>query len=209
MPRSLAWALSAVFHPLLVPFYLFYLVCYQLPGVLLLPALPNRWLVLAVVWGFTFVLPTLGSVALIAFGLLDSLQMPQRGQRPWPLLLATSSFGAAAWLLHRPGMFDPLLPQMMTGMALAVGLTFLVTLRWKISAHGVGMGGAVGLLAVLHLSQEASSGAVWWLAGSLVVAGAVGSARLALNAHTPGQVWAGLALGAGLVLGFSAGLALG
>ncbi|MBX0292570.1 hypothetical protein K3G63_19155 [Hymenobacter sp. HSC-4F20] len=201
-------ALSALFHPLLVPFYLFYLVCYQLPGVVVLPPTPDRWLVLAVVGGFTFILPTLGSIVLLKFGVVDSLEMPLRQQRAWPLLLAAVSFGAAAWLLRRPGLFDPLLPQMMTGMTLAVGLTFLITLRWKISAHGVGMGGAVGLLAVLHLGQKAEPETVWWLAGTIVLAGAVGSARLALNAHTSGQVWAGLALGAGLVLGLSAGVAL-
>ncbi|GGG44518.1 hypothetical protein [Hymenobacter glacieicola] len=209
MTRGFATALSAVFHPLLVPFYLFYIVCYQLPGVVILPPLPDRWLVLAVVWGFTFLLPCLGTVVLIKFGLVDSLQMPEREQRAWPLLLAASSFGAAAWLLHRPGLFDPLLPRMMTGMTVAVLLTFLLTLRWKISAHGVGMGGAAGLLAVLHLSEPDSGPTVWWLAGTILAAGAVGSARLALNAHTEAQVWAGLALGAGLVLGVSAGLALG
>ncbi|WP_139924933.1 hypothetical protein [Hymenobacter sp. DG01] len=208
MPRAVATALSAVFHPLLVPFYLFYIVCYQLPGVLLLPALPDRWLVLAVVGGFTFALPSLGAAMLVKLGLVDSLEMPLRQQRALPLLLAATSFGAAAWLLHRPGLFDGLLYQIMAGMTLAVLLTFLITLRWKISAHGVGMGGAVGLLALLHLGGTSGVPGVWWLAGTVVTAGAVGSARLALNAHTTTQVWAGLALGAGLVLGFGAGLAL-
>ncbi|WP_460614883.1 MULTISPECIES: hypothetical protein [Hymenobacter] len=209
MSRALATALSAVFHPLLVPSYLFYIVCYQLPGAVLLPPLPDRWLVLAVVWGFTFVLPSLGTLTLVQFGFVDSLELAKRQQRAWPLLLAAVSFGAAAWLLHRPRLFDALLPQMMIGMTVAVLLTFLITLRWKISAHGVGMGGSVGLLALLHLGGMAGPGAVAWLAGTIMVAGAVGSARLALNAHTEAQVWAGLALGAGLVLGFGAGLLLG
>lgn len=209
MNKQLATALSAIFHPLLVPFYLFYLVCYQLPGVLLYPPLPDRWLVLAVVGGFTFLLPSLGAAALVYYGLVDSLEMPQRQQRAWPLLLAATSFAAAAWLLYRPALFDSLLYYMMAGMAVAVLLTFLITLRWKISAHGVGMGGAVGLLAVLHLGGTAGAAGLWWLMGVVLVAGAVGSARLALNAHTTAQVWAGLALGAGLVLGFGTGLALG
>jgi hypothetical protein len=207
--RGLAMALSALFHPLLVPSYLYYIVCYQLPGVVLHPLLPDRWIVLAVVLLFTLVLPTIGSVALLRFGLIDSLEMPVRQQRAWPLLLATISFSVVAFLLHRPALFDALLGQMMTGMSLAVGLTFLITLRWKISAHGVGVGGGLGLLALLYLGGAAGSLALWWLLGSVLVAGAVLSARLALNAHTEAQAWAGLALGAGLVIGFGAGLAAG
>jgi hypothetical protein len=207
--RGLATALSALFHPLLVPSYLYYIVCYQLPGVVFSPLLPDRWVVLAVVWLFTFILPTVGSVALLRFGLIDSLEMPARRQRAWPLLLATISFSVAAVLLHRPALFDALLGQMMAGMALAVGLTFLITLRWKISAHGVGVGGGLGLLALLYLGGAAGSLVLWWLLGSVLVAGAVLSARLALNAHTEAQAWAGLALGVGLVLGFGAGLAAG
>ncbi|SNC77227.1 hypothetical protein SAMN06265337_3809 [Hymenobacter gelipurpurascens] len=203
-------ALSALFHPLLVPSYLYYIVCYQLPGVVLRPLLPDRWVVLGLVLLFTFVLPTVGSVALLRLGLIDSLELPARQQRAWPFLLATVSFSVAAVLLHRPALFDALLGHMMIGMALAVGLTFLITLRWKISAHGVGVGGALGLLILLYIGGVSTGGlALWWLLGMVLVAGAVLSARLALNAHTEAQVWAGLALGAGLVLGFGAGLAAG
>lgn len=201
--------LSAVFHPLLVPSYLFYVVCYQLPGVVLRPLLPDRWLVLGVVLLFTFVLPAAGTAVLLYAGLVDSLELPLRQQRAWPLLLAAASFGAASFLLRRPEFFDALLGQMMVGMTIAVLLTFLITLRWKISAHGVGMGGAAGLLLLLYLGGLEQTNIVWWLTGAVVLAGAVSSARLALNAHTQAQVWAGLALGGGLVLGFGAGLLLG
>ena len=205
--RTLATVLSAVFHPLLVPFYLFYIVCYQLPGVLVRPALPERWLVLVVAGVFTFGLPALGTGLLVYLGLADSVELRHRRQRTWPLALAAFSFGAAAGLLHRPLLFDALLFEMAAGMALAILLTLGITLRWKISAHGVGMGGALGLLALLHLSGAAGPAGVGWLVGAAVVAGAVGSARLALEAHTPAQVWAGFGLGLAVVLGFGAGAA--
>lgn len=208
MNKHLATLLSAVFHPLLVPSYLFYIVCYQLPGVISYPTQPNRWQVTGLVLGFTLVLPALGTAALLWRGVVSSLELRERRQRPLPLLLATVSFGAAAVLLGRfPAASDALLVQMMAGMTGAVLLTLLISLRWKISAHGVGMGGAVGLLALLHLGGQTGEAALWWLVGSVVLAGAVLSARLALDAHTPAQVWAGFGMGAGLVLGFSLGLA--
>lgn len=210
MNRLLATILSSVCHPLLVPGYLFYVVCYQLPGVVLRPALPDRWLVLGVVLLFTFLLPSLGTALLLWGGYVSSLELRERRQRPLPLLLAVIGFGTAALLMGRyPQAFDGLLVQMMAGMTLAVLLTLLISLRWKISAHGVGMGGTVGLLALLFLGGEAGSTIIWWLMGSIVLAGAVMSARLALNAHTPEQVWAGFGLGASLVMGFGVGLALG
>lgn len=202
-------ALSAVFHPLLIPSYLYYIICYQLPGVVLYPLLPDRWLVLGVAFGFTFLLPSLSAGLLYWLGAIDSLELYERRQRALPLLAAVLSFGAAGWLLaHFPVAVDNLLRYMMDGMAMAVLLTLLISLRWKISAHGVGVGGAVGLLTLLHLSGLADQAALWWLLGSILLAGAVLSARLYLQAHTPAQVWAGLVLGVGLVAGVGIGVAL-
>ena len=209
--RSFATFLSWVCHPLLLPSFLFYVVGYQLPGVVRYPLLPDRWQLMGLVVLFTFVLPALGTTLLLRGGLITgSLALRERQQRPLPLLLATLSFGTAALLLNSiPQLFDALLRHMMTGMALAVFLTLLISLRWKISAHGVGAGGAVGLLGLLYLGNQGGSVTLWWLLGSLLLARAVLSARLALAAHTPAQAWAGFGLGVGLVLGVGAGLALG
>lgn len=208
MNRHLATFLSSVCHPLLLPTYLFYVVCYQLPGVVLYPTLPDRWVVTGLVLLLTFAVPAVGSALLLWRGYIGSLTLRERGQRPLPFLLATLSFAVAAVQLARfPQQFDALLRLMMVGMTVAVALTLLISLRWKISAHGVGMGGAVGLLALLYLSQEGGPATLWWLAGSILLAGAVLSARLALDAHTPAQVWAGFGLGIALVAGMGVGLA--
>lgn len=153
---------------------------------------------------FTLVLPSVGTAFLLWQGVVKgNLELRERQQRPLPFLLAALSFGAATFLLYSaPQTFDSLLRFMMLGMTLAVVLTLLISLRWKISAHGVGVGGAVGLLTLLYTSGSGHTVALWWLLGSILLAGAVLSARLALNAHTPAQVWVGFALGAGLVLVF-------
>lgn len=202
----MATAFSLAFHPLLVPSYLFYVVCYQLPGVVAQPALPDRWIVLAIVFGFTFLLPASGTGALYWFGYLDSLLLRERAQRPLPLLLATISFAAAALILHQPP-FSPLLGRMMLGMTLAVLLTLFISLRWKISAHGVGGGGSFGLFLLLHLMNVAGGAGLWWLLASALLAFAVLSARLALDAHTPAQAWAGMGLGISVVMGLVLGVA--
>ncbi|WP_426489972.1 hypothetical protein [Hymenobacter sp. 102] len=196
MKKRLATLLSAVFHPLLVPSYLAGLVELQQAS-----GGSRFWAVVV----FTFVLPTGAALLLLRLGRIDSLEMPRRQQRAWPLGLAALSFGAGAGWLHWQHA-APALVVGLAGMALAVLLTFLITLRWKISAHGVGMGGAAGLLLALHQQHRIS---LEWVLVSAGLAAAVGWARLVLRAHTPAQVWAGLALGLSVALGCSAVLALG
>jgi membrane-associated phospholipid phosphatase len=166
--------------------------------------------VLAIIFVLTFLLPSLATGVLYWFGQVESVTLPERRQRPLPFLVAVVSFAAAMLVLRQAGdAFDPLLNQMMAGMTLAVLLTFLISLRWKISAHGVGVGGALGFLSVLQMSALSGESGVWWLIAIILLAGSVMSARLALNVHTPAQVWAGLTLGVSVVLGFGLGLAMG
>jgi len=207
LKRLVATLLSAAFHPLLLPSYLFYLVCYQLPGVVHYPLPAARGQLMALVVLFTFVLPAVGTALLLWTGAVQgNLELRERQQRPLPLLLAVLCFGGAALYLYCiPQAFDALLRHMMIGMTLAVLLTLLISLRWKISAHGVGVGGATGLLALLYIGGSAT---LWWLLGSVALALAVVCARLILHAHTPAQAWVGLGLGLILVLGFGLGLTL-
>lgn len=211
MNRATALLLSAVFHPLLLPSYLFYLVCFALPGLVLYPIQAKRWQLLSFVMVFTFLLPSIGTALLLRQGLIEgNMELRERRQRPLPFLLTTISFGTATLLLNStPQAIDPLLRYMLLGMTLAVLLTLLVSLRWKISVHGVGVGGTVGLMTVLYVSGNSPAVyTIGWLLASILLSVVVLRARLALNAHTPAQVWAGFVLGTGLVLGFGAGLML-
>ena len=195
MPRWLAHGLSGVFHPLLVPSYLVGALLWGAPTLFTL-APAGRLPVVAVVVITTFLLPALGTLVLVRAGRVASLLMPDHRERSGPLLLALAGFAAAARLLLA---VEPLLGLTMALQAVAVALTWGITRYWLISAHGVAMGGAVGL--VLLLGRLVPGSSAWPLAAVLMLAGAVGTARLALDAHTEEQVWAGLALGLGVGVG--------
>ena len=199
MPRWLAQGLSGVFHPLLVPTYLVAALLWGAPASLFSLAAEARPHVLAVVVISTFLLPALGTYALVRTGRVASLLLPNHRERSGPLLLALVGFAVAARVL---GAVEPVLGLALGLQAVAVALTWLISRYWLISAHGVAMGGTVGL--ALLLSRLVPGGSVWPLAGALALAGAVGTARLALDAHTPAQVWAGLALGLGVGAGAAA-----
>jgi hypothetical protein len=196
MSRWLAHTLSIVFHPLLVPSYLTYGLLYYGPGGLLAVPAEGKPLLLGLVTSCTLGLPALGTYALVRAGRATSLLLTGRGERHGPLLLALAGFALAARLLWG---VEPVMGLALALQAVAVGLTWLITRHWLISAHGVGMGGTIGLM--LLLGRLAPGSSTWPLAGALVVAGAVGAARLELEAHTEAQVWAGLALGLGVGLG--------
>ena len=195
MPRWLSHGLSGVFHPLLVPSYLVAALLWGAPGAFtVVPA--ARLAVLAVVALSTFLLPALGTYAMVRAGRVASLLLPHHRERSAPLLFALAGFAGAARLLWGVA---PVLGLTLALQAVAVALTWAITRYWLISAHGVAMGGAVGL--ALLLGRLVPGASAWPLAGALVLAGAVGAARLALDAHTEAQVWAGLALGLGVGAG--------
>ena len=77
------------------------------------------------------------------------------------------------------------------------GTSFLVsgiTLKFKISVHSVAASSVVGFLLAVMLVR-AESDLLYPLITAIVLAGAVMSSRLYLNAHTPAQVGYGCLLG--------------
>jgi membrane-associated phospholipid phosphatase len=201
--RTFAFFLSVALHPLLVPTYLVALLCYGfVPGSTGLSVAADKAILLLQVWGLTFWLPGLLCWLLYKAGYISSVELYERRQRPLPLLIAALSFAAATWRVAQLP-HGSLLVTVLNAMTIAVLLTLCITLRWKISAHGVGMGGAVGLLLWLRLAlpySTAPAAVTPWLLTGLGLAAAVAWARLALRAHTPAQILAGLGLGTAVAL---------
>jgi membrane-associated phospholipid phosphatase len=197
LKNRLAYGLSVLLHPLLVPTYLLLLLCYGLPASLGLPPGTVLPLILPLqAWLLTFVLPGLLIWLLARRGFISSVDLPDRRQRTVPLLIAAACFAAATVLLTQVPQAGPLLSRLFGAITLSVLLTILITLSWKISAHGVGMGGAIGLIIWLLLAHRLPPApGSQLLALMLLAAATVAWARLQLRAHTPAQVAAGLVLG--------------
>jgi membrane-associated phospholipid phosphatase len=106
----------------------------------------------------------------------------------------------ATYMFYREQVFDDLLYAIMAVITLAVFLTFIVSRFWKISAHSIGMGGALGFMVLLHTWQPEHQ-TLYLVSGTILMSGAVLSARLALQAHTPLQVYSGFFLGLSLSAG--------
>ncbi|MHA6249450.1 hypothetical protein ACXYMU_16020 [Pontibacter sp. CAU 1760] len=201
MNRTFAQILSVVFHPLLLPTYLFAVILYYMPASTLTLPFRVRWVVLAMIFFTTCIIPGIAAYSMVRFGHLDSVEMHKREQRGLPLLFTGACYAVTSYLLYSEAAFDAIFYFVMAIIAASVFLTYIISMFWKISAHGMGMGGALGLLLVLNwLAPDAML--VKPIAIAILLAGAVLSARLHLHAHTPAQVYAGF--GSGLLLAVSA-----
>ncbi|WP_276499558.1 hypothetical protein [Pontibacter litorisediminis] len=197
--------MSVVFHPLLLPTYLFAIILYYMPSSTLTLPMRVRWIVLAMIFFTTFIVPAAAAFAMMRLGYLSSLEMDRREERGFPLLFTAICYAATSYLFYSEPTYDAIFYFVMGIIAAAVFLAFAISQFWKISAHSIGLGGGLGLLLVLHkLAPEAML--IYPVIVAVFVAGVVMSARLALHAHTPAEVYAGF--GSGLLLALGASVAL-
>lgn len=201
MNLALARSLSVIFHPLLLPTYLFYLVLYWLPESAITFPATERWLILTGIWLVTFVIPALGTYMLFRGGVVNSMQLQDRNQRRIPFLFTAICYAGATYFIQEHPVFGELLHFIMLLVTLSVLVTYVVSLFWKISAHSIGMGGFLGILILLN-SLMPDGSLLNLIIGFIVLCGTVMSARLALNEHTPAQVYAGFFAGLALNAAF-------
>jgi len=155
---------------------------------LLASARQDAWGWVAVYLGLAISLPVLYVVWLMWRGQIADLQLPDRQQRLKPYFVAIACAGAATWLLHA-FQAPRLLQQVALANVVQSATLYLLTLRWKISAHCASTGG----LAVLAGLVFGTGGLPFVVAVPLV-----GWSRVRLKRHDLAQVIAGALLGAAI-----------
>lgn len=200
MNPRFAYALSVVFHPLLMPTWLFALLLYVAPARLNVDTYSPlaRLSVLVLLFLGTFALPSLLIFYLYRFGFLRDMAMPDRDDRRLPFLLTGLIYtGVTYFFAFRMSLFSATSPGvsvLLASITLSILLVGMINQFWKISAHSVGIGGVLGAIAGL-LAKHADTDLFLPFVVLIALSGLLASARLQLNAHTLGQVGAGLALG--------------
>lgn len=198
-PR-LAYILSVVFHPLLMPTWLFGLLLYVAPVRLNVDTYsPDvRLSLLILVFVGTFAIPSLLILYLFRTGLLTDLTMTERADRRFPYLISGIVYSVVTYLFaFRMSLFSETSPGVaviLGSITLSILLVGIINTVWKISAHTVGIGGVLGTI-MLMLIKYGDTDLFLPFVGLIALSGLVASARLQLNAHTVGQVGAGLGLG--------------
>ena len=177
---------SAMLSPLLVPTYgvLIALWCSYLSAY----DMGLRVTVLLVVGGITCVLPMFFITTLHHFKFITDKNLVDRKERLLPFIFALACYVAAAFYLHTRVHAPMWMVMFCAGGALAVTISAVVNLWWKISAHMAGMAGIVALIYNMHVLVTEAFNLVWVLMVAVLLCGMLGSARIILGRHTLGQV---------------------
>lgn len=188
--------ISGILHPLFLPFIgtilLFQTGMYgQLP-------LAYKLYVQGLVFITTTIIPTLAILFLRRKGVVSDLDVSVRSQRMVPYAIFMLTYAAAIILLIKVALPWSIL-KLYLGSLLSIFIAFLITLRWKISAHTMAYGCLTGGSFVVCLEQHVNP--VFFFVVLILLAGLQASSRVYLKAHTLAQTGAGFALGVVCVCG--------
>jgi hypothetical protein len=192
----LARVVSVLFHPLLIPTYLFVILAFALPSALapIQPASHSTFILLIFI--VTFVLPLFNVAIFKFFGTIESITLMDRKERILPFTFVVIIYFAITYLLYsrtQISLDDNFLKLMMIMDLL--GLAALVaTLFFKVSVHSIGIWGLIGV--TMPLTKISEVNALFYVSlGLIVLAGVIMSSRLLLGAHTSREVMWGSVIG--------------
>ncbi len=149
---------------------------------------------------FSCLLPLFNVFLLYRLKLISSIQLEDRDERLLPFVITTLFYAVLAYhfkeSLDLPSQVsvNRAVPLLWISIAMGVCIATLITYVYKISMHAVSIGGLLGFLIAFSVYTELSL--IYQTSIALVLSGLVLSARLALNAHTMGQIVLGIIVGA-------------
>ena len=187
--------ISYIFHPLLMPslgtFLLFNSGTY-LSFVVVEAQIP----IYIIVGICTFLLPILSIPILIYGKYIQSIYIRKNNERIIPLTLSVIfyyiGYNIVANIAIKHFVFNSV-KSLLLGSLASIMITLIITIKWKISAHMVGVGGIIGLLFAISLGFNISM--LLPISIMFLLSGIVAYSRLKLNEHSPAQVYFGFLLG--------------
>lgn len=196
--QRIAQVISDIFSPIMLPAYMMAISMWMTPLVVIPEKI--RFVAMGVIVALTAILPTATIITLLKLGKVSDMSLSNRSERPLPYLVSVVCYIAAVIYLMTVKTPSWLFA-FYIGATVTSVLAFLITLKWKISAHASAIGGFTAAIIWLAFHNLILFGTVYWVCGSVLVCGLIGSSRLILERHTLAQVFAGYALGALSVYG--------
>ncbi len=196
MLKRAATFFSYIFHPLIMPTLGIVILMFTGSYIDFMPLQARKLLIILAATG-TFALPALMIPVFILRGSISTVYMGEKRERLFPLAV-TLIFYLLTYLLFIRIPVYRFIHAFMLGSLLSVFLALIVTLRWKISTHLMGLGGLAALILFLSFYDEVSM--LTSLLGILFAAGLTASSRVYLKAHDQTQVYAGFLAGFVIIL---------
>jgi hypothetical protein len=192
MLRTAAKLLSYLLHPVLMPTYAVVLIFRVSSYYSTIVSTELKEKIFLIVGIDTLLIPLAIVYLMYLRRTIKSFEMESREERIAPFLITSICYFSAYYMLRflpLPKVFNLLL----LGAAVAITITSMITIKWRISIHMVGIGGMVG--GLISISQYLSvdfANAIFIL---MIAAGLLGTARLIVSRHSHKQIYAGFLLG--------------
>lgn len=185
-----ARVISLMFTPFYLPilglvalFFLSYLRQYPLS---------YKFFVLAVVYFFTILLPTLLIHLYRRYQGWSLIEIGHKERRIVPYLISILCYFVCLYMMEQ--MHIPFFMRSIVAAALIIQIVCaLINVWWKISTHTAAIGGVAGALFVF--SEVFRFNPVWWFCLVISIAGILGTSRMILRQHTLLQVVVGFVVG--------------
>lgn len=190
--EKIAHIFSRLFSPLLVSSYGTFLAMWF--SLLVYLPLSTRWMAVVATFIITGVFPMLVIGLLFYMRRISDLGVNERNDRLIPYVVAILCYAGCAVYFFRanaPAWFA----MFFAGAGLAVLVSTVVNLWWKISGHLAAMGGIVAVLFRIVANGVCAVDFTPVISVVILVAGIVGTSRILLGRHTLMQVVAGFANG--------------
>lgn len=187
--ETMAEVISLLFTPLIIPTYAIFFAL-NLEYIAVRSLLSTRIIVALAVLVFTCILPIISIAILHRMGKISDTGVNKQEERALPYIITIIGYLAGAIYLTNVNA-PQWIAMFLIGAGLAAIASMLINIKWKISAHGAGMGGVVAMFFTIWSNGYAQHD--FLIATSIVIllTGIVGTSRLILNKHTLGQVLAG------------------
>ena len=192
--RTTALVISVLLHPLLMATYTCLLLFFGIHDTVydFLTPFDNKLRITFVVFMFSFVFPVVNILVLYKLKRIPSITLSEQKDRTYPYIVTALFYFGLFYLLMDVNIW-PSIKLFIIGGGLAILLTALVNLKYKISAHMVGLGGLLGIL--ISVSYLIKFNMTPYYVAVIVAAGITGTARLVLNEHRPAQLYLGFLMG--------------
>ena len=191
--RVFAKIISYIFHPLFIPAYIAAYVIYVHPYAFATLDEKQkfiRWLSVFVITAF---FPAVTVFLLWRLKFASSIFLRTQKERIIPYVTSVIYFFWAFYVSKNLPGSPPVIIFLFLGIFLSTSAALMANSYFKISLHGLGVGGAAAYMILLSMASTQSMGIV--IAITTLIAGLVCTSRLIISDHRPFDIYWGVIIG--------------
>ena len=183
--------ISGVAHPMLMPLISVFVIFHSGTYLDFTPHQLVRVIYMIVAIS-TLLLPISILPLLKNLKIISDIGIVKSQERFIPLILSLIFYFLGYYMLLKLPI-TRIIPNLQLVVIISIFIVTLISFKWKISLHMVGIGGFLGMVIAFTILYSSSLKLVFMV--GVIFAGLIAYSRLKLNLHTPSQVYVGFIIG--------------